>query len=217
VIKNILLLQKSPLTNLPYFFAGVTCASVIECWHFASQSFTGIDDLVTSILFACVGPNSSCYTPVDIRIFAGDVKSLFSVIWRFLPDVVAFIFYFLLTSYGDLATDDVARYSMWVTLPIVFLGSSKSLSYVYFPPHALLSNINLNTISAFLFVSMLQKKNFKMCLSRYILETSFLGGWGYASLNLFLFQHIFIEFYFPTISTGTVWYKSGKSKWYKYV
>ena len=36
---------------------------------------------------------------------------------------------------------------------------------------------------------------------------------GYSSLNLFLFQHIFIEFYAP-MSTGTIWYKSAKNKWF---
>lgn len=76
---------------------------------------------------------------------------------------------------------------MWLTIPFIF--------------------------TAFLFVSILRKGSARLNLSRWLLESYPLGVIGYSSLNLFLFQHIFIEFYAP-MSTGTIWYKSAKNKWY---
>ena len=151
------------------------------------------------------------WRPTEIKIFAADVKNVVGVIWRFLPDIIACVFALLLSNYGDLGTDDVARFNLWVTLPLVFLGKIYYHKVqVFFAKKKFLLYNNLG----YVFVSMLQRKNSSMCLTRYILETSFFGACGYSSLNLFLFQHIFLEFYCPWFDTGTIWMKSAKNKWW---
>ena len=68
--------------------------------------------------------------------------------------------------------------------------------------------------NSFLFVSLVQQGDNRKNLTRKLLESKLLGMIGYSSLNLFLFQHIWIEFYAPYLGIGTVWMKSAKNKWF---
>ena len=124
----------------------------------------------------------------DRRVLANDIKNIALLLWRFVPDMIFALGVFFCSSYGILGTDEVAKYSMYVTLPMIF--------------------------NSFLFVSLVQQGDNRKNLTRKLLESKLLGMIGYSSLNLFLFQHIWIEFYAPYLGTGTVWMKSAKNKWF---
>lgn len=182
--------EKSPSSNLGFFFSGVTCAVLIECWHFALISCKSVEEVTVSLMQFLTGSQNgnAFFSLSDIRVLANDVGAIISLMWRFLPDAIVVVGILFCSSMGVLGSDEVAKFSMWITLPMLFL--------------------------AFLFVSMMQTGVCRNNLSRYLLESEVLGMIGYSSLNLFLFQHIFIEFYSPWMGTGTIWYKKAKNGWF---
>lgn len=186
-IKGYGISEKSPSSNLGYFISGVACASLAESWHFALHaSSTSVDDSVMIILQEL--GLGVCMSIHDRRVLANDIKNIAMLLWRFVPDMIFALGVFFCSSYGILGTDEVAKWSMWITLPMIFIS--------------------------YLFVSLVQQGDNRKNLSRMLLESKPLGMIGYSSLNLFLFQHIWIEFYAPFLGTGTVWMKSAKNKWF---
>ena len=186
-IKGYGISEKSPSSNLGFFFSGVACASLAESWHFASYgSSSSVDDAIMIILQEL--GLGVCMSIHDRRVLTNDIKNMASLLWRFVPDMIFALGVFFCSSYGILGTDEVAKWSMWVTLPMIFIS--------------------------YLFVSLVQQGKNRKNLTRMLLESKPLGMIGYSSLNLFLFQHIWIEFYAPYLGTGTVWMKSAKNKWF---
>jgi peptidoglycan/LPS O-acetylase OafA/YrhL len=97
-------------------------------------------------------------------------------LWRFLPDLMSISIGFLMSTLGDLYSDQVGTNLWFVILPTVFL--------------------------AYFIVHLLQTGSARYNFSRFFLECAPIATMGYASYAIYLFQRIAFTFYAPAFYFG---------------
>ena len=104
----------------------------------------------------------------------GVLSSLGAYLWRFFPDMIAFVFVIFLTTAGDLSYRPFQRTLEWTILPM--------MSIVY------------------LIVATIQDDWARNNLSRWLLQTGFMNWFGYISYPMFLFQKSLLNWWAPKIA-----------------
>jgi hypothetical protein len=147
---------KNAVTYLPYFMAGIVTASIIESIHWSLwNKHLTLDKWYPVDLL----PSPKSTQPLELSALSDSMTSTMfkrtrSVLWRFLPDVIAIFCTVIMSSDGG-GSHQIARLRTWILVPYIWIS--------------------------YIIVVSLQRGNDRINFTRYFLESAPMNLLGYIS------------------------------------